>query len=209
MWQPESTMPSRRNVLLGLANLAGSGAVIGAQAFGGTTTDPDADLRVLPDGRRGDLILKPCRDNPNHVITNPDGEVTEIVLTGNGAGLNTHAKTVFECVAEIHRKPTGQPIDELYLEFIVEDQGLGPDDPTPSEIAEVLSIVTVDAEIPGTGDTNYLTATDQQPVHNDLLYPNQFVPFGIAVDLYSHGISDLPDPSSFGLTIKLTARHVG
>lgn len=202
-------MPTRRQTLIGLGNVL-AGTAVGTGAFDSAFARPSADLAVLADVRTPPGIkLLPGRSDEAHVETDQDGEVTSIVLAdSNGPGLNKGAETRFEDIVELHKEPPGPPIDELYFEFEVGDLGLGATDPAPSEIESTLFIAAADGDVPGDGSTNYLQATNVGDAHNDLLSPNQHVPFGVGVDLTAPGITDLPDPDRFGVVLNITADHL-
>ena len=202
-------MVTRRNAMIGLGNLAvGSGVIASAGAFADSTRLAEADFRIItppPD----DIKLLPGRNDEAYVVTNEEGRVIEIVLDGRdvpGDGISKRAETRFEHIVLIEKEPPGPPFDDIRFEFTVEDHSLGSADPTPEEIEDVLSIIASDAEIPGTGETNYLQETDDADASSDLLEPNQQVPFGIAIDLKE--MMDLPDPDDYTITLQIRAEPI-
>jgi hypothetical protein len=195
--------------MTGLAHLFVGSGVVASGAFDGSATSPSADFRIVVPGKRG-FELRPGRDDESYVETDDDGLVTRIVLTAQGGhGVSIGAKTSFENIVEVHKLPPGPPIDELYFEFEVVDIGLVEGtDPTPAEIEAALFIAAADGDIPGDGSQNYLETTDEGDAHNDLLSPNQSVPFGVGIDLNTSGISDLPPPDRFGIDLHIRAEHL-
>ena len=205
-------MTSRRRLLSTFALLFGSGAVA-STALTNTTTAPGADLRILADARPRNVVLRPGRDDEAYVIAEDDGEggrhVTELVVGAAGdRGVSRSAETRFERLVEIHNEPGGPPIDELYFTFEVTDEGLEPEDPSPAVIADTLSIVSASGDVPGTGDQNYLEATDEGPPSGQLT-PNSSIPFGLGVDLLGHGVTDLPDPERFDVMLVIESGQQG
>lgn len=198
-------MPTRRHTLTGFAGaVLGLGVVSSAAAFSGSTT-VESDFRIIVPPEKGFKLL-PGRDDEAYVRTNDDGYVTEIVLDGQdveGEGISQRAISHFEHIVRIEKEPPGPPFDDIHFEFDVEDEGLGPDDPSPATIEDTLSIIASDAELPGDGTYNYLQETNDADASDNLLEPNQQVPFGIAVDLLEDP-SDLPDPDTF--TVRLIIR---
>lgn len=205
-------MPTRRNTILGLANVLVGSAAVASGAYSGTAMTPGSSLQVLADPRfpAGGLELRPGRNNAAHVSTDGDDLVISIDIGGpNGDGLNRGAVTRFEELVEIHKLPPGPPVDEIYFEFEVIDDGLdSATDPTTGDIEDALFIAAADVDVPGDGSQNYIQATDEAGAHNDLLSPNQHVPFGIGVDLLSSSISDLPSPDRFSIRLMITAEHL-
>lgn len=195
--------------MAGFANAFVGAGVVASGAFDGQAMSPSADFRIVVPGRRG-FELRPGRDDESYVETDEDGLVTNIVLTAQGGhGISIGAKTTFENIVEIHKLPPGPPIDKLYFEFEVVDQGLvDGTDPTPAEIEAALFIAAADGDAPGDGSQNFLQVTEEGDAHNDLLSPNQSVPFGIGVDLTPPGISDLPAPDRFGIDLHIRAEHL-
>lgn len=197
-------MPTRRQLLAGFANVCVGAGMIASNAFGGETTSPSADFRIVVPRKRG-FELRPGRQDESYVETDGDGLVTAIVLPPLSKG----AITRFEDVIEFHKLPPGPPIDEIYLAFEVHDEDLDPaNDPTPSDIQDALFVAAADGDVPGDGSQNYLEETDVGDAHNDLLSPNQSVPFGVGVDLLPPGIEDLPDPARFSVQLDITAEHL-
>lgn len=204
-------MPTRRGTLLGLAHLAAGSAAVASGAYSGTAMTPASDLRVLADPRfpQAGLELRPGRNGAAYVTTDGDDLVISIDVGQSGEnGLNRAAETRFEDLVEIHKLPPGPPVDEIRFEFDVVDEDLDPGDPQPSEIESALFIAAADGDVPGDGTNNFLDSTDEADAHNDLLSPNQHVPFGIGVDLLTSGISDLPEPDRFSIRLNITAEHL-
>lgn len=205
-------MPTRRNLLLGVGN-----ALVGSAALThGTFNDfasPTADMRVIADAQQRRIRLKPGRADNAYVLTNSDGYVEEIVLNGQGAtgdGVSRSAETRFERVVDLCYLPPGPPIEELYFEFQVGDDGLTATDPTPAEIESALFIASEGGDIPGEGTVDFLDATNHGSPPHGKIPPNSERSFGIGVDLLPGGpIQDLPDPSKFSVTLRIEAILTG
>lgn len=200
-------MPTRRQTILALANAAVAGGAVSTMgAFAGSTTSPSADFRIIADARR-ELKLVPGRADEAYVITDEDGYVVEIVLDGTGVmgdGISKRAETQFLDLVEIEHEPPGPPFDTITFEFDVETGH----ETEEEAIAEALSIIASDARIPGTGTENYLEATDDGDAHDDLLEPNNRVPFGIAIDLLGPELTDLPHPDDLSITLIIRATPI-
>lgn len=198
--------------MLGLAHLFVGSATIASGAYSGTAVTLESNLRVLADPRfpAAGLELRPGRNDAAYVTIDGENLVISIDIGESGGdGLNRGALTRFEELVEIHKLPPGPPVDEIYFEFEVIDEGLDPGtDPTPGEIEDALFIATADGDVPGDGSQNYLQITDEAGAHNDLLSPNQSVPFGVGVDLIPPGIEDLPDPARFSVRLDIRAEHL-
>lgn len=206
-------MPTRRQTLIGLGNTLVGGVAIGSGAFDNVIAQPGGDLRVVPDagGPPDGIKLIPGRDDEAYVVTTEDGRVEEIVLTSVGAtgdGLNTGAITRFEDIVAIRKEPPGPPIEELYFEFAVTDEGLDNSDPTTDDIESVLFIASSGGDVPGDGTHDFLEETDHGQTGADKLTPNEELPFGIGVDLGDESaLQDLPSPEKFGIQLRIEAKQ--
>jgi hypothetical protein len=205
-------MPTRRNLILGVGNLLLGSAAITNGAFNPLVT-PEADMRIIADAAGGRLKLKPGRHDETYVTTDQDGYVEEISLDGLGVagdGVNRSAETRFERLVILCNQPPGPPIEELYFEFEVTDEGLDATDPTPAEIESVLFVASAGGDILGEGTTDFLDATNHGQTGADNLTPNEELPFGIGIDLLPGSqIQDLPEPANFTVTLRIEATVTG
>ena len=111
------TMPTRRQTTIGLLSLALGSAAISSAAFSSSTA-AGADLRVVVSSA---LTLTPARpedpdseyQNGQHVVTDEDGEVTEIVFKK----LNQRSKSTFaDLITATNNGNVGY--DQLAFEFV-------------------------------------------------------------------------------------------
>jgi len=205
-------MPTRRNLLLGVGNLAIGGGIVTRGALN-ALAEPTADMRVISDVRcpTPDLRLKPGRDDEAYVSTNANGDVEELLLNGLGVageGLNRTAETRFEQIVRVCNEG-GPAIEELSFEFEVVDEGLTVSDPTPANIEEALFIASAGGDVAGDGSSDFIAATDHGQLGNGQIDAGEELSFGIGVDLLpSSSIQDLPDPTKFTVKLHIVAQSV-
>lgn len=205
-------MPTRRKTLFALSNALVGSAAIGSGALESVIATPTADMRVVTTGRGlpYGIKLKPGREDEAYVRTTDEGFVKEILLNGltaPGDGINQKAEVRFENLVRICNEPPGPPIEELYFEFEVTGHGLGAMDPTPDEIEQVLFIASAGGDIPGNGNTDFLSATDHGQTGADKITPNEELPFGIGINLLpSSPIQSLPSPEKYSVALRIRAK---
>ena len=191
------TMPTRRQTTIGLLSLALGSAAISSAAFSSSTA-AGADLRVVVSS---ELTLTPARpedpdskyQNGQHVVTDENGEVVEIVLEH----LNQRSKSTFANLITVTNNGNVE-YDQLAFEFV-------PTDDSPSEAslaaADSLDVIASDLETTIDEDQTVLLA---EPGAS--LEPGDSVTFGITVDLLPSSSDDIQAlPTSPNVDLKITA----
>ena len=189
------TMPTRRQTTIGLLSLALGSAAISSAAFSSSTA-AGADLRVVVSSA---LTLTPARpedpdseyQNGQHVVTDEDGEVTEIVFKK----LNQRSKSTFaNLITATNNGNVGY--DRLIFEFVATGNS-----PSEASLAAADSLDVIASDLETTTDEGQ-TVLLAEPGAS--LEPGDSVTFGITVDLLpssSDDIQALPDSPNVNLEI--------
>ena len=192
------TMPTRRQTTIGLLSLALGSAAISSAAFSSSTA-AGADLRVVVSSA---LTLTPARpedptndskyQNGQHVVTDEDGEVVEIVLEH----LNQRSKSTFaNLITATNNGNVGY--DQLAFEFVATGNS-----PSEASLAAADSLDVIASDLETTTDEGGQTVLLAEPGAS--LEPGDSVTFGITVDLLpssSDDIQALPDSPNVDLEI--------
>jgi len=192
------TMPTRRQTTIGLLSLALGSAAISSAAFSSSTA-AGADLRVVVSS---ELTLTPARaedpdseyQNGQHVVTDENGEVVEIVLEH----LNQRSKSTFANLITVTNNGNVE-YDQLAFEFV-------PTDDSPSEAslaaADSLDVIASDLETTTDGDDRTVLLAGS----GASLEPGDSVKFGITVDLLPSSSGDIQAlPTSPNIDLEITA----
>ena len=183
-------MVTRRQTTIGLVSVALGSAVVSSASFLSDTAAA-ADLRVVV---TSELTLTPAGPNEEHVNTDADGEVEEIVIEQ----LNQRSVSRFEEVVEVtNNGDVGY--DRLAFEFTSPDGGTGPS----ADVADTLRVISPDHSTgtDGQGRTTLLDGAGEE------LAPGDAVTFGLVVNLIASSspgdLDDLPDAPT--VTLEITA----
>lgn len=199
-------MPTRRTTMIGLGQLVLGATVLGSSALG-VSAGVSSDFRVIV---YANLTLTPGRDDAGYVEVDDDGQVVAINLEGNdgASGINQHARTRLEDLVRLTNNGD-VPVQELYFEFDVEDEGLKSGDPTPEEIEEALQIVSASGEIEASGDVDFFSISEAEELEDGELAPGESISFGVQLnlqpDMGSGSIGSLPDSDRFSVNLKIQA----
>ena len=191
------TMPTRRQTTIGLLSLALGSAAISSAAFSSSTA-AGADLRVVVNS---ELTLTPARDptsesayqNSQHVVTDENGEVVEIVLEH----LNQRSKSTFaNLITATNNGNVGY--DQLAFKFVPMD-----DSPSEASLAAADSLDVIASDLETTTDEGQ-TVLLAEPSAS--LEPGNSVTFGITVDLLPSSSGDIQAlPTSPNVYLEITA----
>ena len=192
------TMPTRRQTTIGLLSLALGSAAISSAAFSSSTA-AGADLRVVVSSA---LTLTPARpedpdseyQNGQHVVTDEDGEVTEIVLEH----LNQRSKSTFaNLITATNNGNVGY--DQLAFEFVATGNS-----PSEASLAAADSLDVIASDLKTTTDEDDRTVLLAEPGAS--LEPGDSVTFGITVDLLPSSSDDIQAlPTSPNVDLEITA----
>ena len=190
-------MPTRRQTTIGLLSLALGSAAISSAAFSSSTA-AGADLRVVVNS---ELTLTPARDptsesayqNSQHVVTDENGEVVEIVLEH----LNQRSKSTFaNLITATNNGNVGY--DQLAFKFVPMD-----DSPSEASLAAADSLDVIASDLETTTDEGQ-TVLLAEPSAS--LEPGNSVTFGITVDLLPSSSDDIQAlPTSPNIDLEITA----
>ena len=177
-------MVTRRTTVIALGGLlAGAGAVLGTGAFDSVEAQRSVALETAPDS---DALLAFEIIDDDHV-SETDGTI-DFELVGE-------ATTTYEELVDVRNQGT-QTVTSLRFEFEV----VGADQPD-AVVEDAMKITSGDAAIDAIDESNLLAVSDAGDAGNDELSPGEAVPFGIAVDLTSVGISSIDGDPEITLTI--------
>ena len=192
-------MPTRRQTTIGLLSLALGSAAISSAAFSSSTA-AGADLRVVVSSA---LTLTPARpedpdseyQNGQHVVTDEDGEVTEIVFKK----LNQRSKSTFaNLITATNNGNVGY--DRLIFEFVPAE-----DSPSEASLAAADSLDVIASDLETTTDEGQ-TVLLAEPGAS--LEPGDSVTFGITVDLLPSSSDDIQAlPTSPNVDLEITAER--
>ena len=193
------TMPTRRQTTIGLLSLALGSAAISSAAFSSSTA-AGADLRVVVSSA---LTLTPARpedpdseyQNGQHVVTDEDGEVTEIVFKK----LNQRSKSTFaNLITATNNGNVGY--DQLAFEFVATGNS-----PSEASLAAADSLDVIASDLETTTDEGQ-TVLLAEPGAS--LEPGDSVTFGITVDLLPSSSDDIQAlPTSPNVDLEITAER--
>ena len=190
-------MPTRRQTTIGLLSLALGSAAISSAAFSSSTA-AGADLRVVVSS---ELTLTPARpedsdseyQNGQHVVTDENGEVVEIVLEH----LNQRSKSTFADLITVTNNGNVE-YAQLAFEFVPTD-----DSPSEASLAAADSLDVIASDLETTTDEGQ-TVLLAEPSAS--LEPGDSVTFGIAVDLLPSSSDDIQAlPTSPNIDLEITA----
>ncbi|WP_435161796.1 hypothetical protein [Halorubrum sp. SY-15] len=192
-------MPTRRQTTIGLLSLALGSAAISSAAFSSSTA-AGADLRVVVSS---ELTLTPARpedpdseyQNGQHVVTDEDGEVTEIVFKK----LNQRSKSTFaNLITATNNGNVGY--DQLAFEFVATGNS-----PSEASLAAADSLDVIASNLETTTDEGQ-TVLLAEPGAS--LEPGDSVTFGITVDLLPSSSDDIQAlPTSPNVDLEITAER--
>lgn len=177
-------MATRRTTVIALGGLlAGGGAVLGTGAFDSVEAQRSVALETANDS---DAFLAFEIIDDDHV-----GETGGTI----DFDLVAEATTTYEELVDVRNQGT-QTVTSLRFEFDV----VGADQPDAA-VEDAMKITSGEATIDAIDEANLLAVSDAGDAGNDELSPGEAVPFGIAVDLTSVGISSIDGDPEITLTI--------